>query len=138
MTTTDKQYRYGNAEPMTATRGDPRGHATEHATRTVLELIEPEQTSTVLRIYTVPAVAEDLVGLILDVSDGATVLRASGYWRDPAGNILSERAAVIETVLDTRHAETVKRYAQSMGAKFGESCVLITSAVVRAEVRDCR
>lgn len=119
--------------------GDYRPPATTTTTATVLETFDSHlERATVLRIYTAQHLATDLVDAVLTVSDGATVLETRGYWRDETGAIVDERAVVVEVVTTTDHErETITRYADSIGAKYGETAILLTVGLVQSEMLYC-
>jgi len=108
-------------------------------TTTVLETVDRESNrATVLRIYTARHLADDLVDAVLTVSAGATVIPTRGYWRDETGTIVAEPAVVVEVVTMTdREHDTITRYADSIGAKYGETAILLTTGKVITEMLYC-
>ena len=109
------------------------------ATRTVLQTFNVEtatiSAAVVLRIYTVPAVADDLIDLALAHADGSTLITGAGSWRDDTGAVQSERAAIVETVTTATSARVIAERATAIARKYGETAILITTAeLTTAEV----
>ena len=119
------QYRPNvSSEQSTATRLETAGVETDFAT--------------VLRIYTARDLASELVDAVLTVSTGATVLETRGYWIDETGAVVDERSVVVEVVTSTEHErETITKYADSIGARYGEHAVLVTASDTVASLVYC-
>ncbi len=115
----------------------PIAPSTPTATR--LETVDSNsEHATVLRIYTARDLVRELVDAVLSVSAGATILDTRGFWRDESGAIVAEPGVVVEVITTTDHErETITRYADSIGAKYGETAVLITSAETVASLVYC-
>ena len=111
----------------------------EQSTATRLETVGSNgEYATVIRIYTARDLASELVDAILTVSTGATVLETRGYWIDETGAVIDERSVVVEVVTSTEHErETITKYADSIGAKYGETAILLTTGAVISETLYC-
>ncbi len=109
------------------------------STATRLETVDSDsEHATVVRIYTAKHLAADLVAAVLTVSTGATVLETRGYWIDDTGAVVDERSVVVEVVTMTAHErETITKYADSIGAKYGETAILLTTGAVITEMLYC-
>ena len=111
----------------------------EQSTATRLETAGVETDfATVLRIYTARDLASELVDAVLTVSTGVTVIETQGYWRDESGRVIVERAVIVEVVTSTDHErETITKFADSIGAKYGETEILLTTGAVISETLYC-
>jgi len=111
----------------------------DQTTTTTLETVDHETDhAVVLRIYTAQDLAPDLVDAVLTVSTGATVIQTRGYWRDESGAVVVEPAVVVEVITMTDHEHaTITAYADSIGAKYGETAILTTTARVISEMLYC-
>ena len=111
----------------------------EQSTATRLETVGVKtELATVLRIYTARDLASELVDAILTVSTGATVLETRGYWIDETGTIVDERSVVVEVVTTSEHERTtITKFADSIGAKYGETEILLTTGAITTETLHC-
>ncbi len=58
--------------------------------------------------------------------------------RDDTGAIVAEPAVVVEVVTLSEHErETITKYADSIGAKYGETAILLTTGAVITETLYC-